>query len=287
MVHEGAAPAYQHQHVTGPDRATAGLEPAVVVFGRRLLRPPSHAVRDERGKPRRRVVGLLALHRQCPGLRRLPLLRRDGRPQLDPAAGTRAMHLVADGHRLGSDARARLGPGEHGIDRGEHRPGRAKGFRQGERLPRPVGGLGPALESPMGGGQRTGVGALEAEDRLLLVADRKEGARRGAGAFAREELFRQRRDHRPLRGAGVLRLVDQQVVEAAVELVEHPRCDACTGEQTAADGDLIAVVEHGIALFLGPVEAEMAGRDLDKGGAALGHAGGVPALDDRADPLLL
>ena len=88
-------------------------------------------------------------------------------------------------------------------------------------------------------------------------------------------------------GARVLRLVDQQVIEAAVELVEHPGCDARAGQQAPADRDLIAVVEHGMTLFLGPVEAEMAGRDLDKGGAALGHAGGVPAFDDHADPLLL
>ena len=35
------------------------------------------------------------------------------------------------------------------------------------------------------------------------------------------------------------------------------------------------------------VEAEVPGCDLDEGGAALGNAGGVPARQERADPLLL
>ena len=42
-----------------------------------------------------------------------------------------------------------------------------------------------------------------------------------------------------------------------------------------------------MARLLGPVVAEVAGRDLDQGGAALGDAGGVPTLHERADPLLL
>ena len=64
--------------------------------------------------------------------------------------------------------------------------------------------------------------ALEAVDRLLLVADREQRARHLARAGAGEELLRQRADHLPLHRAGILRLVDQDVVEAAVELVEHP-----------------------------------------------------------------
>ena len=50
--------------------------------------------------------------------------------------------------------------------------------------------------------------------------------RRGARPLAGEELLGQRLDDRPLLGVGVLRLVDQDVVDAAVELVEHPGRDA-------------------------------------------------------------
>ena len=41
-------------------------------------------------------------------------------------------------------------------------------------------------------------------------------------AFAREEFLRQALHDIPLLRAGVLRLVDQDMVDAAVELVEHP-----------------------------------------------------------------
>ena len=64
--------------------------------------------------------------------------------------------------------------------------------------------------------------ALEGEDRLLLVADGEQRACRLGGAVAGEELLGQCLDHLPLARAGVLRLVDQDVVEAAVELVVDP-----------------------------------------------------------------
>ena len=63
---------------------------------------------------------------------------------------------------------------------------------------------------------------MEGVDALLGIADGEHGARSLARADAGEELILQRRDQIPLRGAGVLAFVDQDVIEAAVELVEHP-----------------------------------------------------------------
>src|SRR5581483_3050482 len=64
--------------------------------------------------------------------------------------------------------------------------------------------------------------ALEGEDRLLLVADREQRPRRLARSPAGEEFLDQGLHHLPLARAGVLRLVDENVVDAAVELVMHP-----------------------------------------------------------------
>ena len=64
--------------------------------------------------------------------------------------------------------------------------------------------------------------ALERKDRLLLVADGKQRARRRAGPFAGEEFLDQRLHHLPLARAGILRLVNKDVLDAAVELVMHP-----------------------------------------------------------------
>src|SRR5258706_12363531 len=69
-----------------------------------------------------------------------------------------------------------------------------------------------------------GIRALETEDRLLLVAHRKDRAwqRISAHAVTGEEFLRELADDLPLFGAGVLRLIDEDMVEPAIELVEHP-----------------------------------------------------------------
>ena len=83
--------------------------------------------------------------------------------------------------------------------------------------------------------ERGRLGALEAEDRLLHVADGEQGARLGAGALAMEEFLRQGADHRPLRAAGVLGLVDQHMVDAAIQLVMDP---AAAGRRGWSSGTL-------------------------------------------------
>ncbi len=77
-----------------------------------------------------------------------------------------------------------------------------------------------------------GVGALETIDRLLLVADRKQRAELSGSAFAREELLRQSLNDRPLCRVGVLRLVDQDMVDAAIDLEQHPGRGPGAQEQT-------------------------------------------------------
>ena len=66
------------------------------------------------------------------------------------------------------------------------------------------------------------IGALERIDRLLAVADREHRARAVARARAGEELLGQRMGDAPLLRGGVLHLVQQQMVQAAVQLVQHP-----------------------------------------------------------------
>src|SRR3546814_8733086 len=67
------------------------------------------------------------------------------------------------------------------------------------------------------------------------------------GAQPREKFRRQRQDDRPLPGIGVLRLVDQYMVGALVELEPHPLAEIAHGEQMAGNADQI--VEIGIALL--------------------------------------
>src|SRR5581483_11056996 len=65
--------------------------------------------------------------------------------------------------------------------------------------------------------------ALKRKNRLLLVADGKDRALDCARAGPGEKLVDQPADDAPLLRAGVLRLVDQHVIDAEVELVVHPR----------------------------------------------------------------
>ena len=68
-----------------------------------------------------------------------------------------------------------------------------------------------------------GVGALKTVDGLLEIADHEQCPVPPLGlAGAGEELGGQRLDDLPLAGVGVLRLVDQEVIDVAVQLVAHP-----------------------------------------------------------------
>ena len=69
------------------------------------------------------------------------------------------------------------------------------------------------------------VSALKAEDRLLFIADGEDGPRgveEITGSLPGEEFFRELLHDLPLLGAGVLRLVDQDVIEATVQFVQDP-----------------------------------------------------------------
>ena len=94
-----------------------------------------------------------------------------------------------------------------------------------------------------------GIGALEAVDRLLLVAHREQGAGSLACAFAGEKLLGQALDDRPLLRVGILRLVNEDVVHATVDLEQHPRRSAGTREERLRLEDEVVIVEHGLALF--------------------------------------
>ena len=93
-----------------------------------------------------------------------------------------------------------------------------------------------------------GIRTLERVDRLLVVAHREHGARQRPVPVllrpaADEELLRQRAGDAPLQVRGVLHLVEQQVVDAAVQLVQHPG-RARIGQQHQGAGDQVVVVHQ-------------------------------------------
>src|SRR5690606_41172934 len=100
------------------------------------------------------------------------------------------------------------------------------------------------LESHAGIGESRRLSSLERIDRLLFIAHREYGALHTiARAMPGEKFFRQLAHDRPLRWARVLRLIDQDVVDTAVELVLNPWPHVRAGKQVHGALDEIVEVQ--------------------------------------------
>ncbi len=132
-----------------------------------------------------------------------------------------------------------------------------------------------------------GRGALEREDRLLRVADGEQGAARRAGAPADEELAGQGAKDVPLLGRGVLRLVEQDMVDAAVELVEHPGRIGFLGEQRMGAVDQVGEVQRAARVLLPVVKADIGQGEGEGVDGVLRHPRRDQATADLVQPFLL
>ncbi len=144
------------------------------------------------------------------------------------------------------------------------------------------GSVGPTLV-----GEAPGIGPLERIDRLLLVADSEDGAILGPCAGAGEELRRQGAHDVPLVGGGVLRLVDQHVVDAAVELVEHPGRIGPLGQKLVGSLNQVCEIEpaHGVLGAL--VKADVGPGQVQHRQAVFGDPRGADPAAGVAQALLL
>ena len=92
-------------------------------------------------------------------------------------------------------------------------------------------------------------------------------------------------DDVPLLRAGVLRLVDQHVVDAEIELVENPGGGRAP-EQLDRLVDQVVIVEQRAALFLVFVAADDVGGDGDQRAGAVARGDGALARQQGADAVL-
>ena len=232
LVEQGVAAAHQDQHVAVAHRPAAC---------RCACRPPSR-----RGRPSasiapamRRASFLLALSGGSAstgaqgsvslGLARSPPAAR-GRPSRRGRAS--ATWLIGKAALpAGFRPAAASGGVEHRVDERQHLRRRAPALQQRHLQEPPARAADQRAEALRLDRQPLRRRALEREDRLLLVAHREHGAMALAGALADEELGGQSAQDVPLLGGGVLRLVEQHVVDAAVELEEHPGGVGAHGQQ--------------------------------------------------------
>jgi hypothetical protein len=93
------------------------------------------------------------------------------------------------------------------------------------------------------------------------------------------------RDDIPLTGARVLRLVDQHVIDAAVELVMHP-AGGDTVQHLQRLVDQIVIVEQAALLLLAPVIRSRWCRDVQQRLGPVADGQRAPPLDQGADALV-
>ena len=254
-VDQGVAPAHQNHDVAGARRAlhrfAAG---AVPDQAGRSVEPGAHLP----GDPVRQALGrrgrLGVDFRRRPHLRFRRLVRGDDRPQFDHAALALPPCGMAQRRARPDNAIAGRTLGEAAVHRVQHLLDRTEGHVEFDRRPVLPGGPHPVLEIFAHPVEHDRVGALEAEDRLLDITDGEHGARRpgqavvgrgGLDSRAGEELLRDRLDQAPLLRAGVLRFVHQDVVDAAVQLVEHPFGRRLAGQQVLGLQDQVVEIENG------------------------------------------
>ena len=90
-------------------------------------------------------------------------------------------------------------------------------------------------------------------------------------------------DDVPLPRAGVLRLVDQHVIDAAVELVVHPAGRAAVQHRQRLV-DQIVIIEQAAFLLLAPVVRRHRGRDMQQGFGAVAGGERAAAFDQGFEP---
>ena len=148
------------------------------------------------------------------------------------------------------------------------------------------GGFGQLLEPVMHDGELTRRRALEGENRLLLVADREDRPSDQARAGAGEKFGGEAGDDFPLLRARILRLVDQHVVDALIELVVHPG-RPLLAQQRQGLFDQVVVIEVSAPVLRRLVAGDHGIGDGDerRGAVAAGHR--VAARDQRQHALAL
>ena len=112
---------------------------------------------------------------------------------------------------------------------------------------------------------------------MLLVADGEDRPVDGARACAGKKFGGQKPDDLPLLRAGVLRLVDQHVIDALVELVMHPG-GAILTEQGECLVDQIVVVEKPAPVLRPLIAGDHCIGDGEERGRAVAAGDGLAAL---------
>src|SRR5438045_2088230 len=183
----------------------------------------------------------------------------------------------------GVDAAVNLHFAKHVVDCLQDRRSRAERVGERDRIEFQSGVDELPLQQPAARVEFAGRGALKGKDRLFLVTDREDRTLDAlTRALAGRELGNDMSDNVPLLWAGVLRLVDQHVINAAIELVMHPaRGYAIQHLQRLLDQ--VIIVEQPALLLFALVVRSRYRRDLQQRLCSVPYRQRASALDQGPD----
>ncbi len=249
--------------------------------------PSADPVRQQTRQPTGGVVASAALDRQAPGRLVLALAGPDRRPQFDPPRMADPMREMMQRRVRLDDPARRTFSFKDKVDRFQHGFCRAKRRVELDRPPQRATVDDAPREMIAHATEFLRIGVLEAEDRLLDVADGEDRACHVAAPLTGEELLGEADHHLPLLRARVLRLVDQDMVDSAVQLVQDPRCDSLPVEQLSGQQDQIVVVEARDRSFRLRIGVQQRVAQLEQRRRGLRRDNGAPAVPDPDEPVAL
>ena len=251
-----------------------------------VVEPAANGLRDAGGEARHGRRARDIVERRIPGISLLSLLRFFQVPDFDEARIQIAMRNM--GINISRRSQPVAGPFEFedAIDSPQNFGNGAEGAGKRDIIPPPFGSLHLLFEVTLHVIEAGGICALEREDRLFLVTDGKYRAHDLAGAVPRQKFIGDPRHYIPLFGAGVLCFVHENMVDAAIEFVEHPGCHGACREQCARLRDQVVIVEQSTCPFL--VLESIEDRDGNRydGLRRFSDTNGLEPADKAQDTLL-
>src|SRR5579883_3016588 len=155
------------------------------------------------------------------------------------------------------------------IDGGKDRLQRTEGKIEVYRAPRQTRCLHRRLVAVAIIGQKRRGRALESIDRLLLIAYGEQSWRNYPRSLSGKEIGSKALDNGPLLRAIVLRLVDQDVIDPAIELIEHPFGRTLARQKAQALVDEIVEIERAELSFSKLVAFENSCSEMQERGCRL------------------
>ena len=246
---DGAAARQQDHHIAGRYAARrAGFFVGDARFA--FWRKPAF---DQAGNAARHLHGGIGacreIRRNAPAFRRLRLGLQHCRPQLDDAWQALADILMRRRNAvIGGEAAVMARVGENTVDGFKNGGGGAERILQLRRkkaLPR----IGETrAEMALHAGEFARLGALERIDRLFDIAHREHAAHHRARALPGGKIGRELFENLPLTRRRVLRLIDQNMIDAGIKFVQNPGGVGARQKRQRARDNVVEIEEAG-ALF--------------------------------------